>query len=49
MKTLATIKHGKVKVKSKKQLRFLFGKKLPFTLMHKTKSGKIVGKRINTK
>lgn len=49
MKTLATIKHGKVKVKSKKQLRLLFAKKLPFTLMHKTKSGKIVGKRINTK
>jgi hypothetical protein len=49
MKTLGTIKRGKVKVKSKKQLRFLFAKKLPFTLMHKTKSGRVVKKRMNTK
>lgn len=48
-KTLATIKHGKVKVKSRKQLKLLFAKKLPFTLLHRTKKGKIVKKRINAK
>lgn len=49
MKTLGTIKRGKVKIKSKKQLRFLFAKKLPFTLYGHTKSGKLVKKRVNPK
>ena len=48
MKTYGTIKRGKVKIKSKKQLRFLFAKKLPFTLFHKTKSGRIRKTRVNT-
>lgn len=48
-KVYGTIKRGKVKIKSKKQLHFLFGRKLPFTLYHKTKKGKIQKKRINTR
>ena len=48
MKTYGTIKRGNVKIKSKKQLKFLFAKKLPFTLFHKTKKGRVVKKRMNT-
>lgn len=47
-KTLGTIKRGKVKIKSKQQLRFLFANKLPFTLFTKNKKGKTVKKRMNT-
>lgn len=48
-KTYGTIKRGKVKIKSKKQLRFLFARKLPFTLFHRTKTGRITRKRMNTR
>ncbi len=44
-----TIKRGRVKIKSRKQLKFLFAKKLPFTLFGKTKKGKRTRKRMNVR
>lgn len=44
----ATIKRGKVKVKSKKQIAFLNVKGLPYTAVYKSKSGKIYKVRKNT-
>lgn len=47
-KIYGTIKRGKVKIKSIKQMKFLYAKRLPFTKFHKTKSGKIRRVRVNT-
>ena len=46
----ATIKKGKVKVTSDKQLKLLESKKLPFTAVYKSKkTGKLYKERKNTK
>ncbi len=44
----ATIKRGKQKVKSRKQIALLEAKGLPFTKVYRSKTGKIYRKRANT-
>lgn len=44
----ATIKRGKIKVTSKKQLQLLNARKLPYTAVYKRSDGKIIKKRKNT-
>lgn len=42
-----TTRRGRVRSTSRKQVRFLFAKKLPFTGIMKSKKGKIYRKRFN--
>lgn len=44
----ATIKRGKQKVTSSKQIALLEARGLPFTKVYKSKSGKTYRKRVNT-
>ena len=48
-KVLGTIKRGKVKIRSRKQIGYLEHHNLPYTSFKRGKGGKIVKKRQNVK